>query len=517
MKTKTSKKDQLIIFDTTLRDGEQSPGCSLNVEEKIEVAHQLARLNVDVIEAGFPVASPGDFEAVHRIAKKVKGPQICGLARLVKGDIDAAWKAVKAAKKPRIHIFIATSDIHMEKKLKMSRQQVLDKIGHMVSYTAKLCDNVEFSTEDAVRSEFSFLATAVQTAIDAGATTINIPDTVGYAIPFEFGIMIRRLVDKIPDSNKVIFSVHCHNDLGLAVSNSLAAVRNGARQIECTVNGIGERAGNASMEEIVMALKIRADFFDVSTAIKSEEIYKASRLVSRLTGMQVQPNKAIVGANAFSHESGIHQDGFIKNRLTYEIMTPESVGVPSSQLIMGKHSGRHALAKRLKDLGHTIEGKVLNEIFEKFKVLADKKKFVFDEDLLTLVEEDVQPSKDAFKLEFLQTSSGTGVVPTATIKVAHGGQLIQDTASGDGPVDAAYKAIDKVTKMKVKLLDYKLSAVSGGKDAQGEVTVQLEYSKGATVRGKGASTDIIEASAKAYIAAINRIYNTRIQKVRKNS
>lgn len=509
------KKNQLIIFDTTLRDGEQSPGASLNGEEKLEVANQLARLNVDVIEAGFPVASPGDFEAVHQIAKKVKGPQICGLARLVKGDIDACWKAVKASRKPRIHIFIATSDIHMEKKLQMSRQHVLDKIGQMVSYTAKLCENVEFSTEDAVRSDFPFLVQAVKTAIEAGATTINIPDTVGYAIPFEFGIMIKRLLEEVPGADKAIFSVHCHNDLGLAVSNSLAAVRNGARQVECTVNGIGERAGNASIEEIVMALKTRADYFDVETKIKTEEIYKSSRLVSRLTGIQVQPNKAIVGANAFSHESGIHQDGFMKNRLTYEIMTPESVGVPSSQLIMGKHSGRHALGKRLKDLGYNLDSKALKDVFDRFKVLADKKKYVFDEDLLTLVEEGDGQAKEVFSLQFLQTSSGTNMVPTATIKVKHNGKLIEQSSTGDGPVDAVYKAIDKVTKLKVKLLDYKLAAISGGKDAQGEVAVQLEYTKGATVRGKGASTDIIEASAKAYIAAINRIYNSRIKKVRK--
>jgi 2-isopropylmalate synthase len=349
------------------------------------------------------------------------------------------------------------------------------------------------------------LVQAVQTAIEAGARTINVPDTVGYGIPIEYGTMIGQLIKSVKGSEKAVFSVHCHNDLGLAVANSLSAVMNGARQVECTINGIGERAGNASIEEIVMALKTREDFFHMETGVNTEEIYRSSRLVSRLTGIQIQPNKAIVGANAFSHESGIHQDGVMKHRTTYEIMTPESVGVPSSQLILGKHSGRHALGKRMKELGFTIEGKSLEDFFEKFKVLADKKKYVFDEDLLTLAEESDESIKEMFKLDYLQTSSGTGIVPTATVRIIHDGQTKEESASGDGPVDAVYKAIDKITKLNVRLLDYKLSAVSGGKDAQGEVTVQLEIAKGATVRGKGASTDIIEASAKAYVAALNRI------------
>jgi len=498
------KKGQLIIFDTTLRDGEQSPGASLNVDEKVEVAFQLARLRVDVIEGGFPVSSPGDFEAVQRMAKKVKGPEICGLARCVKGDIDAAWNALKSGKKPRIHVFLATSDIHMEKKLKMSRHQVLDRIGQMVTYAHKLCGNIEFSPEDAVRSDFNFLKSAVKTAIEAGAGTINIPDTVGYAIPQEFGAMIRGLIEEVLESKKAIFSVHCHNDLGLAVSNSLAAIQNGARQVECTINGIGERAGNASLEEIVMALKTRENLFHIDCSIKTQEIYRTSRLVSRLTGMQVQSNKAIVGANAFAHEAGIHQDGVMKHSRTYEIMTPESVGVPSSQLILGKHSGRHALAKRMKELNYNLEGAALDELFKKFKELADKKKYVFDEDLLTLVEEKADNIRDAYKLEYLQTSSGTGIVPTATVRVSKKDVVVQEAACGDGPVDAVYRAIDKITNMKPRLADYKLAAVSGGKDAQGEVTVQLELPGGSTVRGKGASTDIIEASAKAYIAALNR-------------
>lgn len=499
------ENNRIIIFDTTLRDGEQSPGASLNVEEKIEVAHQLARLGVDVIEGGFPIASPGDFEAVTQMAKKVKGPEICGLARCVKKDIDAAWEAVRHSKKPRVHLFLATSDIHMEKKLKMSRQQVLDRIAEMVAYAANLTGNVDFSPEDAVRSDFPFLVQAVQTAIEAGARTINVPDTVGYAIPFEFGGMLSRLITETPGAEKAIFSVHCHNDLGLAVANSLAGVKNGVRQVECTINGIGERAGNASLEEIVMALATRKDFFNLETNVKTEEIYRTSRLVSRLTGMAVQPNKAIVGANAFAHESGIHQDGVMKHRQTYEIMTPESVGVPSSQIILGKLSGRHALQRRMKDLGFDMEGKVLDALFEQFKLLSDKKKYVFDEDLLTLVEEKEGTAAERFKLEYLQTSSGTGSVPTATVRVSLKGEIFQEAACGDGPVDAVYKAIDKITKIPVKLLDYKLAAISGGKDAQGEVTVQLETKAGFTVRGKGASTDIIEASAKAYLSAINRV------------
>jgi 2-isopropylmalate synthase len=400
----------------------------------------------------------------------------------------------------------------MEKKLKMSRQQVLDKIADSVAYAHKLSGNVEFSPEDAVRSDINFLMLAIQTAIEAGARTINVPDTVGYGIPFEFGQMIHRIITETPGAQKAIFSVHCHNDLGLAVANSLAAVRNGARQVECTINGIGERAGNASLEEIVMTLNTRKDFFELETGIKTEEIFRTSRLVSRLTGMPVQPNKAVVGRNAFTHESGIHQDGVMKHRQTYEIMTPESVGVPSSQLILGKHSGRHALGKRLKELGFDVEGKFLDEVYEKFKALSDKKKYVFDEDILTLVEEQDADESDAYIVDYLQVSSGTGTVPTATVRLSKKGEVVQESANGDGPVDAVYKAIDKITKKSVKLLDYKLAAISGGKDAQGEVTVQLEIAPGVTVRGKGASTDIIEASAKAYVAAINRIDSKSKQK-----
>ena len=508
--------ERLIIFDTTLRDGEQSPGASLNTVEKLEIAHQLARLGVDVIEAGFPIASPGDFEAVSLIAREVKGPEVCGLARCVKADIDASWNAVKHSKKPRIHVFLATSDIHLEKKLKMTRSQMLEKARESVRYAKSLCPNVEFSAEDAVRSDPDFLCQAVGVAIDAGARTVNIPDTVGYAVPYEFGELIRHIARTVPNVNKAVISVHCHNDMGLAVANSLAAVRTGARQVECTINGIGERAGNASLEEIVMGLKTRPDVFKVDSGVNTKEIFKTSRLVSRLTGMPVQPNKAIVGANAFSHESGIHQDGVLKYRQTYEIMTPEDVGVPSSQLIMGKHSGRHAFARRLKDLGHDVSGRELDHVFEQFKVLADKKKYVFDEDILSLVEEEMERITEVYTLEYLQTTSGTGIVPAANLKLKYKGKVIEETTNGDGPVDAAYKAIDKVTGVSPKLVDYRLEAVSGGKDAQGEVTAKVEH-KGVTFRGRGTSTDIIEASAKAYLAAVNKIlaYQSKREKGKK--
>ena len=496
--------ERLIIFDTTLRDGEQSPGASLNTTEKLEIAHQLARLGVNVIEAGFPIASPGDFEAVKTIAKEVKGPEIAGLARCVKADIDACWNAVKHAKKPRIHTFIATSDIHLNKKLKMTRAQVLEKTRECVRYAKSLCSNVEFSAEDAVRSDPDFLCQVIEVAIDAGALTVNIPDTVGYAIPHEFGNLVRRIVQTTANIKGVIVSVHCHNDLGLSVANSLAAIQAGARQAECTINGIGERAGNASLEEIVMSVKTRPDLFNLQMDINTKELFKTSRLVWRLTGIPVQPNKAIVGGNAFSHESGIHQDGIIKYRQTYEIMTPDSVGVPSSQLILGKHSGRHALAKRLKELGHDAEGDDLDRLFKRFKELADKKKYVFDEDILALIEEEMVKVSEVFALEYLHTSSGSGVVPTATLKLKSHGNILQEAACGDGPVDAAYRAIDKATGVEPKLLDYRLEAVSGGKDALGEVTVKVEY-KGLTFRGRGTSTDIIEASAKAYLSAVNKI------------
>jgi len=489
---------KVFVFDTTLRDGEQSPGAALNMDEKLQAARQLAALGVDVIEAGFPVSSPGDFEAVQRVAREVRGPQVCGLARAVKGDIDAAWNAVRPAKRPRIHTFIATSDLHIERKLKMTRPQVLARAVEAVRYAKKYTDNVEFSPEDAVRSDFGYLCSVVQAVIEAGATTVNIPDTVGYAIPAEFGELIRRLIQR------AIVSVHCHNDLGLAVSNSLAAVKAGARQVECTINGIGERAGNASLEEVVMILKTRRDFFGLETGINAREIARTSRLVSKLTGIAVQPNKAVVGANAFSHSSGIHQDGVIKERTTYEIMDPAAVGIEESTLLLTARSGRNGVSNRFKHLGYRVTGPKLDDLMEKFKALADKKKYVFDDDLIALLEEDKSSRPEAFTLDYLNTSSGTGVVPTATVRLRKKDEVLQEAACGDGPVDAAYRAMDKIVGLRPKLLDYTLHAISSGKDAQGEVTVKVEKD-GLVVSGKGTSTDIIEASAKAYLNALNKL------------
>ncbi len=506
--------EKVIIFDTTLRDGEQSPGCSMDGNEKFEVAQQLARLGVDVIEAGFPISSPGDFEAVKRIAETVgrgkKGshiPQICGLSRCVKGDIDACWNAVKGAKYPRIHTFIATSDIHLEHKLKMTRAQVLDRAVEMVRHARKYTENVEFSAEDAVRSNFDFLCQVVTAVIDAGASTVNIPDTVGYSIPYEFGSLIKRLIENVTNVKKAVISVHCHNDLGLAASNSLAAVLNGARQVECTVNGLGERAGNASMEEVVMTIKTRKDLFKTETGINTSEIYRASRLVSQITGMVVQPNKAIVGANAFAHSSGIHQDGMLKNRDTYEIMNPEDVGIEESTLLLTARSGRNGLNNRLKHLGFDLTPKDMEGVFEKFKTLADKKKYVFDEDLIALLTEGKGHENETYVLEYLNISSGTGTIPTATVRLKKGAAVEQEAACGDGPVDAATKAIDKITGLKPKLEDYSLRAISSGKDALGEVTVRIDH-EGVKMLGRGTSTDIIEASAKAYLSAVNRILSS---------
>lgn len=509
----TTGNERVIVFDTTLRDGEQSPGASLNVKEKLEIAKQLARLGVDVIEGGFPKASPGDLAAVKLIAKEVKGPQICGLARALIPDIDACWEAVKASKNPRIHTFIATSDIHLRAKLRKSRAEVLDLAVAAVRHAKRYTPNVEFSPEDAARSDFEYLCQVLEAVIEAGAATLNIPDTVGYAVPAEFGEFIGRIRQRVRNIHRVVISVHCHNDLGLAVANSLAAVQHGARQVECTMNGIGERAGNASLEEVVIGLHTRKALFGVSTNVQLKEIYRTSRLVSTLTGIPVQPNKAVVGSNAFAHESGIHQDGIIKERQTYEIFTPESVGVPASQLILGKHSGRHALVKRLKDLGYVVPPAELDRIFEQFKALADKKKYIFDEDILALVEEAMADITETYTLDYLHTSSGSGVVPTATVRLKVGGKVIQEAACGDGPVDAAYRAIDKIASVKPTLLDYGLRALSGGKDALGEVTVKVEDA-GLTIVGRGASTDIISASAKAYLNALNKILMARSRRGR---
>ncbi|MDH4101407.1 MAG: 2-isopropylmalate synthase [Nitrospirota bacterium] len=491
------------IFDTTLRDGEQSPGCSMNIEEKLTVARQLARMKVDIIEAGFPIASDGDFQAVRAIAEEIKGPVICGLARAKEIDIDRAGEAIKPAERGRIHTFIATSDIHLRHKLRISREEVLEQAVKMVKYARRYTDDVEFSAEDAFRSDHDFLCKIVEAVIDAGATTVNIPDTVGYAIPSEFGALIAKIRNEVPNIDKAIISVHCHNDLGLAVSNSLAAIQNGAGQVECTVNGIGERAGNAAMEEIVMALKTRRNLFEAETGIVSEEIMRSSRLLSTITGVMVQPNKAIVGANAFAHESGIHQDGVLKEKSTYEIMTPDSVGLGQVRLVLGKHSGRHAFKARLLELGHELSEEEINRAFARFKHLADQKKDIFDEDIEALVADEVHRLEDTIVLKYLNVESGTSIIPTATIEMEVDGQLTRETGTGDGPVDAALKTIEKVVGSGSRLTSYVVQAITGGTEAQGEVTVRIE-DEGRTFIGHGADTDIIVASAKAYINALNK-------------
>jgi 2-isopropylmalate synthase len=496
--------EKIFIFDTTLRDGEQSPGASMNVEEKLKVAKQLERLNIDVIEAGFPMASDGDFEAVETIAKTIERCEIAALARADITDIDRAWEAVRYAKRPKIHTFIATSDIHLKYKLKKTREQVLGDVVRAVSHAKEYTDNVEFSAEDATRSDIEYLCKVIEVAIEAGATTVNVPDTVGYTIPSEFSQIIRNIKERVPNINKAIISVHCHNDLGLAVANSLAAIQSGARQVECTINGIGERAGNASLEEIVMAIRVRKDLLDFYSDLKAEQIYPTSRLVSTITGMMVQPNKAIVGANAFAHEAGIHQDGILKEKTTYEIMTPESVGIPKTSLILGKHSGRHAFREKLKELGYELSSAELDVAFKRFKKVADKKKVVYDEDIMAVVDDEIFRVPDKYKLIHINVQSGTVTIPTATVQVEVDGKLIQDAGFGDGPVDAALKTIQKIAKSNSSLVRFAVAAITGGPDAQGEVTVQIEED-GQTAIGQGASTDIIIASAKAYINALNKL------------
>ncbi|MDO8446728.1 MAG: 2-isopropylmalate synthase [Deltaproteobacteria bacterium] len=498
------KKKTIKIFDTTLRDGEQSPGASMNIDEKLRVAKQLEKLNVDIIEAGFPIASEGDFEAVRRIAKAVNGCEVAGLARANEKDIDRAWEALKDAKKPRIHTFIATSDIHLKYKLRKSREEVLEAAVKAVKHACKYTENVEFSAEDAVRSDPEYLAKVVQAVIAAGAKTVNIPDTVGYAIPSEFGSLIKYLKENVPNIGKAVISVHCHNDLGLAVANSIAAIQNGAGQVECTINGIGERAGNAALEEIVMTMKTRKDLLGFETRIVTEQFFSTSRLVSQITGIVVQPNKAVVGANAFAHEAGIHQDGMLKEKATYEIMTPESVGVSQSAIVLGKHSGRHAFKARLKELGYDLSENDIEMAFERFKKLADQKKEIFDEDLDAIVADEVLRIPDKYKLIYLNVSSGSVTVPTATVELEADGKNVLKAGFGVGPVDAVFKTIATITKTKSKLLRYSVDAITGGTDAQGGVTVRLEEG-GKTVIGQGAHTDIIVASAKAYINALNKL------------
>lgn len=495
--------DRIYIFDTTLRDGEQSPGVSLNYQEKLEIGLQLAKMGVDVIEAGFPVISQGDFEAVKMIAEKVKGPVIAGLARVTRNDIDVAWKALKHSENPRIHVFIATSDIHLRYKLQRSREQVLQQAEEAVRYARQYVGNVEFSAEDASRSDFEYLCQVVERVIDAGATVVNLPDTVGYAVPEEFGDFIRRIMERVPNIHKAILSVHCHDDLGMAVANSLAAVKNGARQIECTVNGIGERAGNASLEELVMSLYTRKSIYNKEVGINYREIYRTSRLVSSLTGMPIQPNKAIVGKNAFAHESGIHQDGVLKERSTYEIMSPELVGIFHSNLVLGKHSGRHAFQERLKELGFELGEEELARAFARFKDLADKKKEITDHDLEAIVQDEMLAIPERFKLHYLHFTGGSTIVPTATVGLVMEEEIVEEAACGDGPVDAACKAVDKITGIHGTFVEYKLKAVTGGKDALGEVMVKVEVGD-LRFLGRGVSTDIIEASVRAYINAINK-------------
>jgi len=497
--------EKILIFDTTLRDGEQSPGFSMNIQEKLQVAKQLEKLDIDIIEAGFPIASEGDFHAVRTIAKSIKRSKIAALARAEDKDIDRAWEAIQEAPHPVIHTFISTSDIHLKHQLHLSRKEVLRKAVHAVKRAKSYTPQVEFSAMDATRTERDYLCQVVEAAINAGASTINIPDTVGYAIPQEFGDLIKHLRKNVSNIDKAILGVHCHNDLGLAVANSLAAVLNGARQVECTINGIGERAGNASMEEIVMSIHTRKDFFkQLYTQIVTEQIYPTSRLLTQITGISVQPNKAIVGSNAFAHESGIHQDGLLKEKITYEIMTPESIGISQSTLVLGKHSGRHAFRDRLKKLGYELSDEEVNVLFKQFKDLADKKKEVFDEDLEALIAEEFLRITEKFKLINLNATSGTVAIPTATVEMEVDGTVVKEAGFGDGPVDAAFKTIAKITGTKSKLIKFLVSAITGGTDAQGEVTVRLEEN-GLVATGQGAHTDIILASAKAYINALNRL------------
>ncbi|MBW2661497.1 MAG: 2-isopropylmalate synthase [Deltaproteobacteria bacterium] len=496
--------EKVIIFDTTLRDGEQSPGASMNAAEKLRIAVQLEKLGVDVLEAGFPAASDGDFEAVSSIAGKLKNTEVTALARTSKKDIECAWGAINNAAKPRIHTFIATSDIHMDYKLKMTRAEVLKKAVEAVKYAKSFTDSIEFSAEDASRSDRDFLCRIFEAVIESGVTTINIPDTVGYAIPQEFSDLVKYVMAHTPNIHKAVVSIHCHNDLGLATANTLAAISVGARQAEVTINGIGERAGNTSLEEIVMALHTRPNYIPLSTNINTEQIYPTSRLVSMITGIIVQPNKAVVGANAFAHEAGIHQDGMLKNPMTYEIMKPDTIGLSASKLVLGKHSGRHALRSHLKELGYDLSDEELQLIFTKFKELADKKKTITDEDLEVIVTEGILRTTDIFCLEYLHVISGTTVFPMASVKLTINGRSVQDAGYGNGPIDAAFNTIAKLTGTRSELLRFSVSALTGGTDAQGEVTVRLNED-GLISLGRGADPDIITASAKAYINGLNRL------------
>jgi len=495
--------DRVYIFDTTLRDGEQSPGCSMNLEEKLKMARKLDLLNVDIIEAGFPIASEGDFEAVRMVAAEVENCTIAGLARAHKLDIERAAEAVKGARKPRIHTFIATSDIHLEHKLRKSRAEVLKQSAEAVKIARDLCDDVEFSAEDATRSDIGYLVEVFEAAIEQGARTINIPDTVGYALPQEFGPFVNEIISRISNKEGVVFSCHCHNDLGLGVANSLAGVENGCRQVECTINGIGERAGNAALEEIVMALRTRKDRMPYHTEVVTEEIHPASRLLTNLTGAYVQANKAIVGKNAFAHEAGIHQDGMLKKAITYEIMTPQSVGIVSSTLVLGKHSGRHALHNKFEELGYALDKEELNRAYFFFTKLADQKKEVYDEDLIAIIQDGIKLIPDTWSLKYVHSAGGNQELSTAVVKLQRGEEIRTESAFGDGPVDACCKAIDALTGQSGRLLEYSVSSVSRGKDALGEAFVHVQFND-RTYTGKAASVDVIDASARAYLNAVNK-------------
>jgi 2-isopropylmalate synthase len=508
----TTDPNRVMIFDTTLRDGEQSPGCSMNLGEKLEMARALATLGVDVIEAGFPIASPGDFESVQAIAREVQGPVICGLARCNPADIDRAADAVKDAARPRIHVFLATSAIHREFKLRMTPEEVIRRAVDGVKRARDRCENIEFSPEDAARTELDFLAEVVERAVEAGATTLNIPDTVGYAVPSHYASIIRHLKKSVRGIENCVLSVHCHDDLGLAVANSLAALQEGARQVECTINGIGERAGNTSLEEVVMALHTRRDFYGLTTGINTRHLYPTSRKLSLITGMHVQRNKAIVGQNAFAHEAGIHQDGMLKERSTYEIMKPEDVGIPRTELVLGKHSGRHALKQRVTDLGYHLTDDQLNRLFEEFKRLADRKKEIYDADIEALAENQLQAGTgNLWTLVGFTSTAGTGSQTSAAVTLKHqDGTVRRDAAIGNGPIDALFKAINRITGAQVKVVDYRVRSVSQDMDALGEANIEIEHG-GKRSRARAVSLDVVEASALAYLEVVNRVSSRQVR------
>lgn len=502
-------RERVLIFDTTLRDGEQSPGFSMNSDEKLRFALQLEKLGIDIIEAGFPVASEGDFESVQQIARQIRKPQIAALARADLPEIDQTWESIKEAANPRIHIFLSSSDIHLKHQLKKTRNQVLKEACDAVKHACAYTTNVEFSPMDATRTDMDYLCDIVEAVIAHGATTVNIPDTVGYAMPDEYGGLIAYLFANVKNINDAIVSVHCHNDLGVAIANSLSGLKQGARQVECAVNGIGERAGNASLEEVVMALKTRKDILGFQTNIKTEHIYHTSRLLTDITGIPVQPNKAIVGANAFAHESGIHQDGLIKKKITYEIMTPQTVGVSETNIVLGKHSGRHAIKEHLSNMGYNLTNDEIDKVFARFKELADVKKEVFDEDLEAIISDDVFRKPDKYKLIYLNVVSGNAAIPTATVRMEVDGETMQAADFGVGPIDATFTVIKTITKTNHKLLKYAVNAITGGADAQGVVTVQLQYDN-RDVTGRGADPDVLVASAKAYVNALNRLESLKV-------